>query len=167
MTLSEVPLRRFAQVDGLTGPLFALSLALLVVGLFLPAISVRVLLGWTEYSILRGVWSFFTAGNYGLFVLVGAFSVVFPLAKTLIGLYVWYAVRPASRRAARLVGVLASLSKWSMLDVFIIAVTVMVIDGSVLTAAEIHAGIFVFAAAVLLSTWAMRRLSATAARAAA
>ena len=46
-----------------------------------------------------------------------------------------------------------------MLDVFIIALVVLVADGRLLTGADIRVGAIVFSASVLVSTWAVRRLS--------
>ena len=51
------------------------------------------------------------------------------------------------------------LSKWSMLDVFIIALIVLVADGRLLSSADIQIGAIVFSGAVLVSTWATKRLS--------
>jgi paraquat-inducible protein A len=145
--------------DRLFGPMLILSLLLLAAGLMLPALSIGNFLFRKDYSILQGVWSFWKAGNYFLFVIVGLFSVVLPVLKTLLGAYVWFAVPRGDARAAKLVGFVAALSKWSMLDVFIIALTVLVIDGSLLTSADIHIGIIAFAAAVLLSTIGLKRMA--------
>ncbi|NBP72227.1 MAG: hypothetical protein EBU57_03380 [Alphaproteobacteria bacterium] len=46
-----------------------------------------------------------------------------------------------------------------MLDVFIIALIVLVADGRLLSSADIQIGAVAFSAAVLVSTWATRRLS--------
>lgn len=146
--------------DRLIGPMLILSLVLLAVGLMLPALSVGTFLFRRDYSILQGVWAFWKAGNYFLFVIVGLFSVVLPAVKTLLCAYVWYGVPRADGRAAKLVGVLAALSKWSMLDVFIIAITVLVMEGSLLSSADIHVGLAAFAAAVLLSTIGLKRMAA-------
>lgn len=146
--------------DRLIGPMLVLSLALLTAGLALPALSLGTFLFRRDYSILQAVWSFWKAGNFFLFVIVGLFSVVLPAAKTLLCAYVWYGVPRVHARAAKLVRVLAALSKWSMLDVFIIAITVLVMEGSLLTSADIHVGLFSFAAAVLLSTIGLRRMAA-------
>lgn len=145
--------------DRLIGPLLILSLALLAAGLALPALSIGNFLVRKDYSILQGVWAFYKAGDYFLFIVVGVFSVVLPTIKTLLSSYVWFAVPRGGRRAERIVRILAGISKWSMLDVFIIAVTMLVIEGSLLTSADVHAGIFTFAAAVLLSTVAIRRMA--------
>jgi uncharacterized paraquat-inducible protein A len=46
-----------------------------------------------------------------------------------------------------------------MLDVFIIAVMVLALEGSLFTTSDVHAGIVLFAAAVVSSTLALLRLS--------
>lgn len=142
------------------GPMLILSLVLLVLGLTLPALSVGNFLIRKDYSLLQAVWAFWQAGNYFLFAVVGAFSVLVPAAKTLLCAYVWFAVPREHPHAIKLVRLLASLSKWSMLDVFIIAITVLVLEGSLISRADIHLGLIAFAAAVLLSTFGLRRMAA-------
>jgi uncharacterized paraquat-inducible protein A len=46
------------------------------------------------------------------------------------------------------------------LDVFIVALTVLAVEGSLLAAADVHLGIVLFAISVILSTLAIQRLSA-------
>ena len=65
---------------------------------------------------------------------------------------------PDPQKLKSWVGLLATLSKWSMLDVFIIAVLVLALEGSLITAASLGAGISLFAGSVLLSGWAYRQL---------
>ena len=45
------------------------------------------------------------------------------------------------------------------LDVFIIALTVLVLEGSLISAADVHVGLIAFAAAVLLSTIGLKRMA--------
>jgi paraquat-inducible protein A len=146
--------------DRLIGPMLILSLILLVAGLILPALSVGSFLFRKDYSILQAVWAFWQGGSYFLFVIVGLFSVVLPGLKTLLCAYVWYGVARDNARAAKLVARLAALSKWSMLDVFIIALTVLAMEGSLFSSADVHVGIAAFAAAVLLSTIGIKRMAA-------
>ena len=53
---------------------------------------------------------------------------------------------------------MAALSKWSMLDVFVVAVIVVMLEGSLLSDADARPGLFLFAASVVLSTLAVQRL---------
>lgn len=126
----------------------------------MPAVSVtRLVLFGETYSILDGVVTFWSHGRYGLFVLVFAFSVVLPVAKLAVGIWAWCRSgprRPGLQRALRL---FAAVSKWSMLDVFMVALLVLALEGSVITTADIHAGLVLFAAAVLTSSLALHRLA--------
>jgi len=143
----------------LVGLWLFLSLGLLLAGLFLPAITVRALIFSRELSLFESVIGFLDSGEYFLFAITFPFTILFPLAKILTGLALWYVVETRGYLAVRLLAWLAGISKWSMLDVFVIALMVLVADGRLLTSADIHAGVVVFAAAVLLSTFAIRRLS--------
>jgi len=125
----------------------------------MPAVSVTkfVLFGAT-YSIIDGVFGFWSDGRYFLFALVFLFSVVLPLGKVLVGIRAWISpVHPGSP-AGRLLRAAAWASRWSMLDVFIVALLVLALEGSLLTTADIHAGLVLFAAGVVVSTVATHRL---------
>lgn len=146
--------------DRWVGPLLILSLILLLFGLALPALSVGNFILRKQYSILQAVAALWQSGEYFLSLVVGAFSVLLPAAKTLLCAYVWFAVPRDHPGAGALVRLLANLSKWSMLDVFIIALTVLALEGSLFSTADIHGGVIAFAIAVVLSTIGLKRMAA-------
>lgn len=149
-----------ARRDPLAGVLLFASLPLLVGGLLMPAISITKLALFADtYSILDGVLAFWTSGRYGLFALVFVFSLVFPVVKVGLGLWAWLSSTRDDGMLERLLRAFAAVSKWSMLDVFIVALLVLALQGSVLTTADLHAGLVLFAAAVLASTVATQRLA--------
>lgn len=151
--------------DRWLGLWLGLSAALLLAGLFLPAVTLSRFFFSEQYSLAGAVFGFAAAGDWFLFVVTFAFSIVFPVGKVATCLALWFAVPPGASWAARLADALAALSKWSMLDVFIVALVVLVVDGRVLSSADVHAGVVVFTAGVLLSAWAARRVGAAAAAA--
>lgn len=132
---------------------------LLIAGLVVPAVSVTsfVLFGET-YSIVDGVLAFWSDERYGLFVLVFLFSVVLPLAKVAVGVWAWIGAADPGSLPDRLLRAAAWVSRWSMLDVCIVALLVVALEGSLLTTADIHAGLVLFAAGVVASTIATHRL---------
>ena len=145
------------------GALLALSGALLAAGLFLPAITLGPVFFAERMSLAGAVFGFAAAGQWFLFLITFAFTIAFPLAKVAVCLALWAtAPRRPGAAAVRLAGWLAALSRWSMVDVFIVALVVLAVDGRVFGAADVHAGVIVFAAGVLLSTWTARRTVATA-----
>ena len=152
-----------AGADRWMGACLGLSGALLLAGLWLPALTVSAFFHSEQYSLAGAVFGFAAAGDWFLFGLTFLFTVLLPLAKVAACLALWFA---APRGAgARLADGLAALSRWSMVDVFIVALVVLVVDGQLLTSADIHAGIVVFTAGVLLSGWAARRVARLAAAA--
>ena len=146
------------------GALLALSGALLAAGLFLPAITLGPVFFAERMSLAGAVFGFAAAGQWFLFLITFAFTIAFPLAKVTVCLALWATAprRRSDAAAVRLAGWLAALSRWSMVDVFIVALVVLAVDGRVFGAADVHAGVIVFAAGVLLSTWTARRTVATA-----
>jgi paraquat-inducible protein A len=64
---------------------------------------------------------------------------------------VWARVDALNPRAHRAVGLVGALGKWSMVDVFVVALLVAAIQVSIITNVEVHAGIYVFSASVLAS----------------
>jgi len=126
----------------------------------MPAISVsRLVFFEQQYSLMQAVLPYWSQGQWALFILVLVFSVLIPASKVLIGLWAWVAGRDRPQIARRMLRVLAAISRWSMLDVFIVALTVLVVDGRILDSADIHVGIILFAAAAIASTLATQRLN--------
>lgn len=159
----EGPLaKRATGLDRAAGPALLVSLALLVAGLLLPAITIRSFGFARDYSLLDSVLGFLDQGDWFLFAVVALFSIAFPLGKIATGLTFWYLLDGAHPAAPRLLDGLSALSKYSMLDVFIVALVVLVADGRLLTSADIGIGTIVFSLAVLLSTWAIWRLAGLA-----
>ena len=85
-------------------------------------------------------------------------SVVFPLLKIVLGFLGIFTLETYPVVTRRTILTLSALSKWSMTDVFAIALAVIVINGRILSAADIQIGVGFFAAGVLLSTLAIHGL---------
>ena len=135
------------------GPAMALALGFLVAAWFLPTMTVeRVPWIWrTQFSIWRVVDGLYADREYFIFAVIVLFSMVFPVVKLLAGLWVWARVDALSPGARRAVAFVGTLGKWSMVDVFVVALLVAAIQVSIITNVAIHAGIYVFSGAVLAS----------------
>jgi paraquat-inducible protein A len=135
------------------GPAMLLALGLVVAAWFLPTMTVeRVPWIWrTKFSIWRVVNGLYGDREYFIFAVIVLFSMIFPVVKLVAGLWVWLRVDQFSTGARRAVGFVGVLGKWSMLDVFVVALLVAAIQVSIIANVEVHAGIYVFSAAVLAS----------------
>ena len=153
-TSTTVP-KSVAFTGFVLGLLLLLALILIVVGLTAPALKITSMFVFTrEYSILGGILSLFEDGQTLLGIILLLFSVVFPLAKNLLALFCILILERRPKSVKRIVSVIGQLSKWSMVDVFAIALVVLVMNGQLLSSANIDAGVGLFAAGILLSTLA-------------
>ncbi len=116
-------------------------------GLVLPIAEFERLFVLTErpslVTIVAGLWS---DGDWLLAAVVALFSVVFPAAK----LAVLHSAAYAPHRA-ELVGRVGLLSKWSMMDVLVVALAVFAAKTSGLASAAALPGLWFYAVAALLS----------------
>lgn len=151
--------------DRLLGP-FLLGVGLLLIaGWTLPIMTIRRLVFLAErISILDGVAVLWRSGDYVLFAVVVVFSVVFPALKILTALWLWYGTDLRGAHLHRALDWLEALGRWSMLDVFVVALTIVAIEISLISDVATHAGLYVFTAAVVLSMLGVRRMLVLARR---
>ncbi len=132
-------------------------------GIGLPLISVEKFYVFeNRVSLWSGTWGLLTEGEWFLGVILFSFSILFPLAKNLLMLALLHGLPAARRRMHVVLQALSILGKWSMLDVFIVAILVCSIKLGLLANTEVLIGVYFFASSVLLtnvvSTWLDIRL---------
>ena len=131
--------------------LLAASLILLILGLFLPAIHLRELVVFqSTFSVITGIINLFHEGHIVLGIVIVLFSVIFPIGKLIALSLIWFQNVSAEKKALYIKW-LEILGKWSMLDVFCVAVTVVITQISHLAKAEARIGIYFFGASIILT----------------
>ena len=85
------------------------------------------------------------------------FSIIFPVGKLLILFAVWFLPLAEHRRAGCLTW-LGILGKWSMLDVFVVAITIVITKISKFAEAEARPGIYFFTISILLAMLVTERI---------
>jgi paraquat-inducible protein A len=145
---------------------FGASLATTSIGLVTPALHVEQFWFFTrDISVLSGIRQLIQSGQVVLGSLILVLSVVVPLSKALIGFLISAFVRESGPALTSLLGLFEFLGKWSLTDVFILALGVIVIDGQLLTAANLGPGIYLFGLGAILSWIGTMALHARAKRA--
>jgi len=131
---------------------------LLVPGLALPVVQIdRLLIISEEASLLALTYGLLGEGDIFLGLVVGVFSIVFPVAK--LGLLGWLWLRPPRQETARhALARLEWLGRWSMLDVLVVALVVFSVKTSGWATAMVKPGLYCFAAAVMLTIVAAARM---------
>ncbi|WP_292663309.1 paraquat-inducible protein A [Nitratifractor sp.] len=144
-----------------TGLLSLAALIALINGLITPILMVvvhknveylgDVVLSFESKGILGSITKLYHEGNLPIAAVILLFSVVLPMLKTLSLLFVsLYETRPF---AAKMVRFFKHLGKWSMLDVFVVALLLVFLTsrGTDVSRAEAEIGIYFFLAYVILS----------------
>lgn len=126
------------------------STATLWTGLRLPVLTVRKIWEKNTFTILSGIENLWHDKQYFIAFVVFFFSIVFPVVK-LAALYVIWFVPMRIEARQRVLHWLSVLGKWSMLDVFIVAVLIVWVKLGVLASANPERGIYFFSISILLA----------------
>ena len=141
--------------------LFGVSSIFLLVGLLAPILTVvaheeiallgRVVLQYESKGIVTTIHKLFLVANYFLASLLLLFSVVLPALKILLSIVALELGHSRTRRASVLL--IKIIGRWSMTDVFVVAVLLafLTADTAQLTDATLGPGLYFFAGYGLLS----------------
>jgi len=128
------------------------NLLLLGVGLISPIVTLeKFLIIENTFSVLSGVFQLLQEGPLFLFVVIVVFSVVLPLVKLGLLLLLTRSGPANDGRSRKLLRMMHDYGRWSMLDVFIVAVLVVAVKLDVIAQVEMRYGLYAFAAAVLMT----------------
>ncbi len=128
-----------------------ITFGLLIVGLFAPIITFKkFVLVQNTFSVVGGVGELFKEGKFFLFFVITTFSIVLPLLKLGVLVRILFS-QATSQKLSAYLHWMHLYGKWSMLDVFVVAVLVVVVKLGVIASVEMRYGLYAFAAAVLLT----------------
>lgn len=161
--MSDLTEARRHPLEGLlVNGLLLLALGLLLLGLAWPVLTLeKFYLFANTVSLWSALMQLIAEREWGLVLILGLFSVVFPILK-IIWLFVLWNVEPVCTDSHRRhLHWLAVFARWSMLDVFVVALLVVSVKLGALAQAKVELGIYAFAVSVmltmLLSAWVGRR----------
>jgi len=127
-----------------------LSTILLLIGLSLPLLYTQQMFWKNTYSVWAGVVALWQKNELLLATVLFFFSIVFPIVKLLALAAIWFVKLREDRRTV-LLHWLGLLGKWSMLDVFVVAILIVLVKLGPLAKVEPRAGVYVFTAAIIAS----------------
>lgn len=132
--------------------LLAITSLLFLAGLFSPIITLnKFIVVENTFSVVGGVVGLLHDGQIFLFVLVGAFSILLPALKLGVLYRLLSGTTHAAGRLPWYLHLMHLYGKWSMLDVFVVAVLVVAVKLGVIASVEMRFGLYLFAAAMLLT----------------
>lgn len=111
-----------------------------------------------SFSLLAGLHQLLASGEWLLFLLIFLFSLLLPCGKFALSFKLAFSAQQTAEVKLANIKRLAMMSKWSMADVFVIAVLASTIKVGGLAKVTVHSGLYVFALSVLLSMLLTQRL---------
>lgn len=131
--------------------LLLLASALLIAGFVTPIMTITQFVFLSHsFSILSGVWQLWQQGHFTLFILIGVFSILLPIAKVLLLFRMLHpdAEHPEYRR--KLLRLMHDYGRWAMLDVMVVAMLIVSVKLGAIATIQVHVGLYIFGGAVLL-----------------
>lgn len=124
----------------------------------LPITITRSLFGVQSDTIMSGVAYFWASGSYDLAIIIFTASIFVPLAKLLALSFLTVSVQLRSRweplQRAKLYRMVEFIGKWSMLDIFVVALLATLVDFSSLAAIAAGPAAIAFGAVVVITMFA-------------
>jgi paraquat-inducible protein A len=153
MPARQPPILKISGRSGwITLGMLVLAFGLYLAGLFRPFTEVTKL--WifeSEVSVIGGLVSLWEAGEFFLFAILGVFTVAFPAVKMLSLLAIWLVPALTRESAQGMFRFVSHLGKWSMLDVFVVAILVILMRSGGVADIAIRDGVVLFTCSVLLT----------------
>ena len=139
--------------------LIAVACVLLAIGLVAPIITLeKFVIIENTFSVLSGVAELLREGQWFLFLLIGGFSIVLPVLKLSV-LYLLVSKRLArTRRLHQYLHWMHLYGKWSMLDVFVVAILVVAVKLDAIADVQMRYGLYAFAGSVLITMFITARI---------
>ena len=103
-----------------------------------------------EYSVVTGIIGLFHEGEYFLSALLFFFSVIFPMVKLVLLWTLWWGEFEEQTRA-KVLEWLGILGKWSMLDVFVVAILIVAVKLGPLANVYPRQGVYIFSIAIVMA----------------
>ena len=143
---------------GRTWALLIAAMVLYIPANLLPVTITRSLFGVQSDTIMSGVAFFWNEGSYDLAIIIFTASIFVPGAKLLalsfLCLSVQLGVRWDPLQRAKLYRMVEFIGKWSMLDVFVVALLATLVDFSALAAISAGPGAVAFGSVVVITMFA-------------
>ncbi|MBP2548682.1 paraquat-inducible protein A [Neorhizobium galegae] len=132
--------------------LLLVSAVFLLFGIYLPILQIdRLFLFSQTPSLIDLVSGLFEQGDFGLALLIALFSIVFPAAKLLLVFCQEAGWRLGQDRMGVFGRALPHLSKWSMMDVMLVAIAIFAAKGSGLATAVAQPGLWFYAGSAIMT----------------
>jgi paraquat-inducible protein A len=131
------------------------AIGLFVAGIFLPFTAVTKLwLFENQISVYQGLGVLWNEGELFLFLILFVFTICFPFVKITALFALWLYPGLTADQAKSFFRFVSNMGKWSMLDVFVVAILVLTVKSGGLASIKVQGGFFLFFISIMLTQFA-------------
>ena len=131
--------------------LLLIAAIFLIVGLVAPIITFKKFIFiQNTFSIISGTWGLLKEGHLFLFFIITVFSIILPIFKIIFLANLVYSSATANSKTTKTLDLVHRFGRWSMLDVFVVAVLVITVKLGAIADVEKHIGLYFYAASAIL-----------------
>jgi paraquat-inducible protein A len=135
--------------------LLGTAFSLFAAGIFFPFFHVtKFWLFDDAVSVVGGIFTLFREGEYFLFAVLTLFTLVFPCVKLGLLAIIWAEREHDLTRVRLLHRWVEHLGKWSMLDVFVVAILIVAMKSAAVAEIHIGLGLYLFTFSVIATQFA-------------
>lgn len=128
-----------------------LAAVLFVSGIFAPMMTIsQLVVIRSSFSVFSGAVELLRNGQILLFLVVSGFSILVPALKLGVLLRLTSREPVTNPGLRRLLTLMHDYGRWAMLDVMVVAILIVAVKLGTIASLEIHYGLYLFGAAVLL-----------------
>jgi len=109
-------------------------------------------------SIFSGLLELISEGQILLFVIIVLFSIIFPVLKIFVLNKLLSPSLNSNQSLRQYLSWMHHYGKWSMLDVFVVAILIAAVKLGTVANMQLHYGLYLFAGAVLLTMFVTARV---------
>ena len=143
--------KQFPKTTKLVQLIIVITLALFIAGISLPILTItKMLVVSNEVSIVTGLYELIEEEQYFIFIVIFLFSIVLPLLKIYYLYLLSFKHSVENKTYEKHLYLMHRYGRWSMLDIFVIAILIMTVKLGALASVEIEIGMYFFTAAVIL-----------------
>ena len=145
-------IRTFPKQGILINILLLTALGSLIVGITAPLLTLEKLYFFENtISLFSTVTELYSQQEWFLFTVIALFSLCIPIIKITSLVLILNIDYPKGSFLDKTLHIIEMIGKWSMLDVFVVALLLVSLKLGVLAKVEVHYGLYAFASSVLIT----------------
>ena len=149
--MNEVLAKKYTWSCALVLTMIIVSLYFNILALTTPFLTIYHFIEFNEvYSLFGAVQLMWGYKIYVIAVLIVGFSIIFPFVKLIFLFLICFVFKNAKTRF-RTITIIEALAKWSMLDVFVVCILLVMTNNQVFVSSEPEVGVYYFLLAIFIS----------------